>query len=91
MSANMVFTLGLRHTLALWQRALALVQFLEVQTRSLRLGRCRKNLPLLNCAKLSAMFLRVKRVPLTLKNIVCAKIVPSSKPACYSASVIFVS
>ena len=27
MSDNMVFTLGLRHTLALWQRAVALVQF----------------------------------------------------------------
>ncbi len=39
-------TLGLRHTFALWQRALALVESLLVHTRSLRLGRCRKKLPL---------------------------------------------
>ena len=31
-SDNMVFTQGLRHTFALWQRALALVQSLVVQT-----------------------------------------------------------
>ena len=42
----MVFTLGLRHTFALWQRALALVQFPLFRHRSLRLWRCRKNLPL---------------------------------------------
>jgi hypothetical protein len=42
----MVFTLGLRHTFRVWQRGLALVQFFVVQTRSLRYGRCRKNLPL---------------------------------------------
>ena len=30
-AANMVFTLGLRHTFAFWQRSLALVQFLVVQ------------------------------------------------------------
>ncbi len=28
----MVFTLGLRHTFPLWQRAMTLVQFLFVQT-----------------------------------------------------------
>ena len=28
---NMVFTIGFRHTLALWQRAMALVQSLVVQ------------------------------------------------------------
>ena len=31
MFANMVFTLGLRHTFALWQRSLALVQSVIVQ------------------------------------------------------------
>ena len=34
------------HTFAFWQRALALVESLLVQTRSLRSGRCRKHLPL---------------------------------------------
>ena len=33
-SPNMVFTLGLRHTLVLWQRAMALVQFHVVQASS---------------------------------------------------------
>jgi hypothetical protein len=45
-SHNMVFTPGLRHTFHVWRRGLALVQFLVAQTRSLRSGRCRKNLPL---------------------------------------------
>ena len=42
----MVFTLGLRHTLADWLRAMALVQFRQFRHRPLRLGRCRKNLSL---------------------------------------------
>ena len=42
----MVFTLGLRHTFRVWPRGLALVQFPLFKHRSLRLGRCRKNLPL---------------------------------------------
>ena len=42
----MVFTLGLRHTFACLATVLALVQFLAIQTPPLRLGRCRKNLPL---------------------------------------------
>ena len=50
---NMVFTLGLRHTLALWQRAMALVQFPQFRHRSLRSGRCRKNLPLADTSELS--------------------------------------
>ena len=46
MNSVMVFTLGLRHTLTLWQRPMALVQSLQFSHRSLRSGRCRKNLPL---------------------------------------------
>ena len=42
----MVFTLGLRHTFLVWRRGLDLIESLVVQTRSLRLRRCRKNLPL---------------------------------------------
>ena len=42
----MVFTLGLRHTFLVWSRGLALVQSLWFRHRSLRSGRCRKNLPL---------------------------------------------
>ena len=43
----MVFTLRpFGHTFALWQRALALVQSFVLLYRPLRLGRCRKNLPL---------------------------------------------
>jgi len=56
-----------------------------------RVKLCRKNLPSPNCANLSAVFFRVKRSLPTLKNIVCAKIVPSSKLACHSASVISLS
>ena len=47
----MVFTLGLRHTFDVWQRSLALVQSSVVRHRSLRLGRCRKNLPLYAAGK----------------------------------------
>ena len=36
-----------------WQRSLALVQFFAVQTRSLRLGRCRKILPLAAVSQMS--------------------------------------
>jgi hypothetical protein len=42
----MVFALGLRHTFQLCQRGLGLVQFSLFRHRSLRLGRCRKTLPL---------------------------------------------
>ena len=52
----MVFTLGLRHTLALWQRAMALVQFPQFRYRSLRSGRCRKNLSL--CGNLMQFSIR---------------------------------
>ncbi|TWU50673.1 hypothetical protein Poly51_39660 [Rubripirellula tenax] len=59
-SANMVFTLGLRHTFVGRQRALALVQLPVIQTPPLRLGRCRKNLPLcaavFRCANLGHEF-----------------------------------
>ncbi|EKK04646.1 hypothetical protein RBSH_00026 [Rhodopirellula baltica SH28] len=33
---NMVFTLGLRHTFVVWQRAMALVQSTAIQTPPLR-------------------------------------------------------
>ena len=43
----MVFTQRpFAHTFLAWRRGLALVQSLVVRCRSLRLGRCRKNLPL---------------------------------------------
>ena len=42
----MVFTQGLRHTLDVRQRAMALVQFSQFSHRSLRSGRCRQTLPL---------------------------------------------
>lgn len=53
MSANIVFTLGLRHTFHLCQRGLALVQYPSFRHRSLRLGRCRKNLPLCEPSRLN--------------------------------------
>ena len=42
----MVFTLGLRHTAVVCSSRPLLVQFSQFKHRPLRLGRCRKNLPL---------------------------------------------
>ena len=49
---NIVFSLGLRHTFLGWSRGLALVYFSYFRHHSLRLGRCRKNLPLCDSIEL---------------------------------------